>query len=322
MLRRGSCFGTCQLASPISNKSQHASSFPSSLLPFIHHFHLCPDALVAQENAKLILVFSGTWTILHPSAFNSWMKISKFPRCYNTRNSEHTNSWSPAIQSLKMEEMYWWNTLIWQQEGDGHSIAKDIQLEVPELCIPPSQFKKYHTKVYPGAAWTYGKGSTFMDEFDDDEHAATREDNLYYPWASRPEWELASFLLCLSLSMADIDQFLSLDLVSESLLILHMNDLWPSHIDQTLRTFILYCQRSSSWSNHVFAIADEQSVITGCTAIWASAYLQDIREVDACLHQVADWGCSMEDAGERPTLHLLYKILTSSRVNYLKAWLF
>ena len=34
-------------------------------------------------------------------------------------------------------------------EGDGHSIAKDIQLEVPELCIPPSQFKKYHTKVYP-----------------------------------------------------------------------------------------------------------------------------------------------------------------------------
>ena len=72
-------------------------------------------------------------------------------------------------------------------EGDGHSIAKDIQLKVPELCIPPSQFKKYHTKVYPGAAWTYGKGSTFMDEFDDDEHAATREDNLYYPWASHPE---------------------------------------------------------------------------------------------------------------------------------------
>ena len=47
--------------------------------------------------------------------------------------------------------------------------------------------------------------------------------------------------------------------------------------------------------------------------------LQDIREVDARLQQVADWGCSMEDAGEQPTLHLLYEILTSSRVNYLKA---
>ena len=70
-------------------------------------------------------------------------------------------------------------------EGDGHSVTEDIQLEVPEPCIPPSQFEKYHTKVYPGAARTYGKGSTFMDEFDDDEHVATREDNLYYPWASR-----------------------------------------------------------------------------------------------------------------------------------------
>ena len=34
------------------------------------------------------------------------------------------------------------------------------------------------------------------------------------------------------------------DLVSESLLILDKNDLRPSHIDQMLRTFILYCQRS------------------------------------------------------------------------------
>ena len=110
-------------------------------------------------------------------------------------------------------------------EGDGHSVTEDIQLEVPEPCVPPSQFEKYHTEVYPGAAQTYGKGSTFMDEFDDDEHVAMREDNLYYPWASRPEWELASFLLHSSLSMAAINQFLSLDLVSESLLILHMNNL-------------------------------------------------------------------------------------------------
>ena len=109
-------------------------------------------------------------------------------------------------------------------EGDGHSVAEDVQLEVPKPCIPPSQFEKYHTKVYSGAARTYRKGSTFMDKFNEDEHAAMREDNLYYPWAFHPEWELASFLLHLSLSMA-IDQFLSLDLVSESLLILHMNDL-------------------------------------------------------------------------------------------------
>ena len=80
-------------------------------------------------------------------------------------------------------------------------------------------------EVYPGAAQMYRKGSTFMDEFDDDEHAAMRENNLYYPWASCPEWELTSFLLCLSLSMATIDQFLSLELLSKSLLIPLKNDL-------------------------------------------------------------------------------------------------
>ena len=72
------------------------------------------------------------------------------------------------------------------------------------------------TEVYPGAAQMYGKGSTFMDEFDDDKHVAMREDNLYYPWASHPEWELPWFLLCSSLSIAAINQFLSLGHVSES----------------------------------------------------------------------------------------------------------
>ena len=81
----------------------------------------------------------------------------------------------------------------------------------PALNHPGS---KYHVEVYPGAAQTYGKGPTFMDEFDGDKYAVMRKENLYYPWASRPEWELAAFLLRSSLSMAVINQFLSLDLVS------------------------------------------------------------------------------------------------------------
>jgi hypothetical protein len=38
--------------------------------------------------------------------------------------------------------------------------------------------------------------------------------NLYYPFASRDEWELAAFLLRSDLSLASIDSFLSLKLVS------------------------------------------------------------------------------------------------------------
>lgn len=78
----------------------------------------------------------------------------------------------------------------------------------------PAPHPQYYTEVYPGAAQTYGKGPTFMDIFDGDEYAAMREENLYYPWASQPEWELASFLLRSSLSMVAMDQFLSLKIVN------------------------------------------------------------------------------------------------------------
>lgn len=67
---------------------------------------------------------------------------------------------------------------------------------------------------YEGAAKEYGAGVTFMSEFGRDLHAAERVENLYYPFASKEEWELAAFLLRSDLSMASIDFFLSLKQVS------------------------------------------------------------------------------------------------------------
>lgn len=69
------------------------------------------------------------------------------------------------------------------------------------------------TEVFEGASKTYGEGTTFMAKFDYDQFADERAVNLYYPFASREEWEFASFLLCSSLSMHAIDTFLSLDRV-------------------------------------------------------------------------------------------------------------
>ena len=67
---------------------------------------------------------------------------------------------------------------------------------------------------YVGAAKEYGRGTTFMEKFDCDQYVEERKMNLYYPFASRDEWELAAFLLRSDLSMASIDSFLSLKLVS------------------------------------------------------------------------------------------------------------
>jgi hypothetical protein len=66
---------------------------------------------------------------------------------------------------------------------------------------------------FPGAGCTFGRGKSFLEDFNSDPYAASRQMNLYYPFASKEEWELASFLLLSGLSMANITKFLSLKLV-------------------------------------------------------------------------------------------------------------
>jgi hypothetical protein len=54
-----------------------------------------------------------------------------------------------------------------------------------------------------------------MDKFAKDQFAEARNQGLlYYPFATRDGWELASFLLWSNLSMNVIDHFLKLKLVS------------------------------------------------------------------------------------------------------------
>lgn len=69
---------------------------------------------------------------------------------------------------------------------------------------------------YPGVAKVVHQyGTTFMDAFDQDAFSEIRNtENLYYPFTDRLEWELAEFLVTSDLSMAAIDRFLSLSLVS------------------------------------------------------------------------------------------------------------
>jgi hypothetical protein len=72
----------------------------------------------------------------------------------------------------------------------------------------------HFVQEYDGAARTFGPGTTFMQQFECDKFAEERTQNLYYPFSSRAEWELAAFLLRSDLSLAALDMFLSLNLVS------------------------------------------------------------------------------------------------------------
>ena len=80
--------------------------------------------------------------------------------------------------------------------------------------------------THPNTPSMYPGGTTFMVEFFNDEHAHLWQDNLYYPFASWKDWQLASWLLRSRLSMTAIDDFLSLDLVclASSCLVFQAND--------------------------------------------------------------------------------------------------
>jgi len=79
---------------------------------------------------------------------------------------------------------------------------------------PEDRRNPFNIKKHPSSGSVHGRGETFMDRCEEDKFSERRKAHLYYPFASRIEWELASFLLRSPLSMAAVDRFLKLELVS------------------------------------------------------------------------------------------------------------
>ena len=85
----------------------------------------------------------------------------------------------------------------------------------------------------------YGCGPGFLGWFQDNKNAEARSTNLYYPFLSKGEWEIAAFLSRSGLSMKLIDEFLSLSLVSHlNYLEYHETDITP---DYRAETFLSLC---------------------------------------------------------------------------------
>ena len=53
----------------------------------------------------------------------------------------------------------------------------------------------FFPEFYPGASKIFGSGQTFMDNFDNDQFSKERQVHSHYPFASKDEWHMASFLL-------------------------------------------------------------------------------------------------------------------------------
>ncbi|KZP33945.1 hypothetical protein FIBSPDRAFT_698382, partial [Athelia psychrophila] len=63
------------------------------------------------------------------------------------------------------------------------------------------------------AGQTYGDGQTFMDLFNTDCYTGQRANNVYYPFCTKGDWEMGSWLLQSGLSMCAINDFLKLEKV-------------------------------------------------------------------------------------------------------------
>ncbi|KAG2137000.1 hypothetical protein DEU56DRAFT_912773 [Suillus clintonianus] len=142
------------------------------------------------------------------------------PKCGKvfTKDSSITRHLIPPRRSLNPPQ----NLDISVDMGQGFGVGGDSQfnaqaedsmdtnLDARDLTgnLPPAS-----EEWYEGAARCYSQdGITFLDLFDADEHAEYRKENLFYPFTSREEWEVADFLLRSALSMAAINTFLQLSM--------------------------------------------------------------------------------------------------------------
>ena len=76
---------------------------------------------------------------------------------------------------------------------------------------PPNSSTR--STVFPDAGFVYGRSGGYMGTFYNDKYANEHNSNPYFPFQSKGEWELASFLSGSGLSMKHIDEFLSLSIV-------------------------------------------------------------------------------------------------------------
>ena len=110
----------------------------------------------------------------------------------------------------------------WMETGSsfsfhGNDITEEVaeeyitgeSLDIAEETLPHQPV----TKLYPGTSKNYGQGHTFMDIFNANQFLAMCEHNIFYPFASKTEWQFTLWLTNSGLSMATVDECLSLDIV-------------------------------------------------------------------------------------------------------------
>jgi hypothetical protein len=157
--------------------------------------HHCPSCAKPFISSKHLLQHLNN----KASACADWIEKNSIPRQHPRGLQQHTDLGTSSLPFDLPSERF----------DDPEDLGTANSDTSPHAQSPPDTSAPT-TEYYPRAAHIYGPGISFMDWFSADEHA----DNIYYPFASRDEWEIGSFLLRSDMSMTLIDEFLKLSMVS------------------------------------------------------------------------------------------------------------
>lgn len=150
------------------------------------------------------LEFDGTC----PSCGRRFPNNSGVLRHMNNPSSSCT-SWFDYLKSISTE-----STSEQPHQPPPQSAPSNDEMDSEDTtaddCAPTTT---HFEDIYPSSPSIFGFGQGFMDGFYADHHAEKRGANIYYPFSSKEEWGLASWLLCSGLSMRAIDDFLALPMV-------------------------------------------------------------------------------------------------------------
>lgn len=113
-----------------------------------------------------------------------------------------------------------WTDEEWAEEDDDTMDVVDDDADddderyYPEMDVdgPPAEANSYR-EYFPGAAMAADGGETFLNKFHADEHADKRRIHPFYPFATRGEWQIASWFIRRNISVAATDEFLKFDQV-------------------------------------------------------------------------------------------------------------
>jgi hypothetical protein len=170
--------------------------------------------------------------------------------CWSPTSSPGHNS-EPASGFLKAQDILQ-QYIVDSTDLEDHpwTDAGDDLMDVDRTSSPPNHPQELTQIVkFEGAGKIMGVGLSFMDRFHLDTFTENRKTNIYYPFASRDDWSMASYLLRSGLSMKKIDEYLSLSMV-------RIGSLWCNDCMLTiLRWFCKGCstsliishRKSSTW---------------------------------------------------------------------------